>query len=80
MGVSGYSQEEFDRVAREIQAAWQKADTRDAGFAVIVEYGRKHGYKNVIAAIQNRTPKRFGREKPLDEWIDERRGENVESR
>lgn len=69
--MAGLSKEEFDRAAAEIQAAWEKAQTRDAGFRVIVEFGRKYGYKNVIAAIQGRVPKQFDREKPLAEWVDE---------
>ncbi|MBV9279071.1 MAG: hypothetical protein JOZ41_03225 [Chloroflexi bacterium] len=73
--MAGLSQEDFDRVSKEIQSAWAQAQTRDAGFQVIVDYGRKYGYKNVIAAIQNRMPKRFTREKPLTEWMDERQQE-----
>jgi hypothetical protein len=71
------SQEEFDKAATEIMDAWTKAQTRDAGFDVIVNFGRKYGYKNVIAAIQGRTPKRFTREKSLDEWVDERHKEEA---
>jgi hypothetical protein len=77
--MAGLSQEDFDRAAKEIQEAWSQAQTRDAGFQVIVDYGRKYGYKNVIAAIQNRVPKRFTREKPLSEWVEERRQEEAES-
>jgi hypothetical protein len=44
---------------------------------VIVDFGRKYGYKNVIAAIQARTPKRFTREKSVSEWVDERRIEEA---
>ncbi len=75
--MAGLSEEEFDQVAKQIQEAWSKAQTRDAAFQVIVEYGRKHGYKNVIAAIQGRTPKRFSREKSVDDWIEERREEEA---
>lgn len=71
--MAGVSQEEFDKLKGEILAAWEKAQTRDAGFQVIVEYGRKYGYKNVIAAIQGKVPKRFTREKPVDAWIEEQR-------
>ena len=39
----------------------------------IVRFGQKYGYKNVMAAIQNRTPKRFSREKPLSEWVEDQR-------
>jgi hypothetical protein len=73
------SQEEFDSASREILEAWNSAQTRDAGFDVIVNFGRKYGYKNVIAAIQGRTPKRFTREKSLDEWVDERHKEEAET-
>lgn len=72
------SQEEFDKAAGEILDAWSQAQTRDAGFDVVVEFGRKYGYKNVIAAIQGRTPKRFTREKSLDEWVDERHKEEAQ--
>jgi hypothetical protein len=75
----GRSQEDFEKIAAEILAAWNGAQSRDAGFRVIVDYGQKYGYKNVIAAIQGRTPKRFNREKPLNEWVDEQhRQEAVE--
>lgn len=72
------SQEEFDKAATEIMEAWNRAQTRDAGFDVIVVYGRKYGYKNVIAAIQGRTPKRFTREKSVDEWVEDRHKEEAE--
>jgi hypothetical protein len=72
------SQEDFDQASREILDAWNRAGTRDAGFDVIVNFGRKYGYKNVIAAIQGRTPKRFTREKSVDEWVEERHKEESE--
>jgi hypothetical protein len=75
--MAGISEEEFSQIAAEIRAAWSKAQTRDAAFQVIVDYGRKYGYKNVIAAIQDRKPKRFTREKSVDEWVDDRRKEEV---
>lgn len=75
--MAGLSQDDFERVKEEILAAWNRAQTRDAGFEVIVEYGRKHGYKNVIAAIQGRMPKRFTREKSVDEWVEERSREEA---
>jgi hypothetical protein len=71
--VAGLTRDEYELAAKEIQAAWNRAHDRDAGFRVIVEYGRKYGYKNVIAAIQGRVPKQFEREKPLSEWVDEQR-------
>jgi len=73
--MAGLSREEYDRAAQEILAAWGRAQTRDAGFQVVVDFGRKYGYKNVIAAIQGRTPKQFDREKPLAEWVDEQKEE-----
>ena len=73
--MAGVSEAEFERAKEEILTAWNRAQTRDAGFEVIVEYGRKYGYKNVIAAIQGRVPKRFTREKSVDEWVDEQRRE-----
>lgn len=76
--MAGITEEEFQRVADEIRAAWNTAQSRDAGFQVIVDYGRKYGYKNVIAAIQARKPKRFTREKSVSEWLDERRQEEAD--
>jgi hypothetical protein len=69
--MAGLSKDEYDQAAKEIVAAWGRAQTRDQGFQVVVDYGRKYGYKNVIAAIQGRVPKQFTREKPLGEWVDE---------
>jgi hypothetical protein len=73
--MAGLSREDYDQAAKEIQAAWAKAQTRDAGFQVVVDFGRKYGYKNVIAAIQGRMPKQFDREKPLGDWVEERKEE-----
>lgn len=73
--MAGLSREEFDAAAKEIQAAWTRAQTRDAGFQVVVEFGRKYGYKNVIAAIHGRMPKQFSRETTVDEWVGQRREE-----
>lgn len=66
--MAGLSREEYEAAAKEIQVAWSRAQTRDAGLQVIVEYGRRYGYKNVMAAIQGRLPKQFEREKGVDEW------------
>lgn len=74
--MAGLTHEEFDQAAREIQVAWSKAQTRDAGLNVIVEFGRKYGFKNVIAAIQGRTPKRFADGQALTEWIEDRHKED----
>lgn len=73
----GLSRNDFALVAKEINEAWNRAETRDAGFRVIVEFGRKYGYKNVIAAIEGRTPKRFTQETPLTEWVEERHREEA---
>ncbi len=73
----GMSEPEFQEVAREIHSAWDKAQTRDQAFLVIVQYGQKLGYKNVIAAIQNRVPKRYTREKSVSEWVADRRAEEA---
>ena len=75
--MAGLTREEYDQAAREILSAWQQAQSRDAGFKVIVDFGRKYGYKNVIAAIQGRTPKQFSREKSLDQFVEERRQEEA---
>lgn len=78
--ATGMSRDEFDSATREILAAWERAQTRDAGFNVIVEYGRKYGYKNVIAAIQGKVPKRFTREPSVDEWLDEQHRQEAGAR
>jgi len=75
--MAGVSHEEYDRLAQEVRAAWERADTRDAGFQVIVEFGRKYGYKNVMAAIQGRIPKHLDREQSVTEWIEDRHEEEA---
>jgi hypothetical protein len=77
--VAGLSKEDFDRAAKEVQEAWGRAQSRDEGFQVIVDFGRKYGYKNVIAAIQGRMPKQFDREKPVEDWVEERKQEESRS-
>ncbi len=77
--MAGLTQEQFDEAAKEIKAAWDRAGTRDAGFAVIVDFGRKYGYKNVIAAIQGRQPKQFTRGKSVDSWLQEQHAEEGEA-
>jgi hypothetical protein len=69
--MAGLNREEYERAAKEIQEAWSRAASRDAGFKVIVDFGRKYGYKNVMAAIQGRTPKQFDREKTPEELFAE---------
>jgi hypothetical protein len=75
--MAGMTREDFDRATKEIQEAWANAQTRDAGFNVIVEFGRKYGFKNVIAAVQGRTPKRFADGQALNEWIEDRHKEET---
>lgn len=75
--MAGLSKEEFEAATRDIRQAWERAQTRDAGFAVIVEYGRKYGFKNVIAAIQGRTPKRFAEGQTVSDWVEDRHKEEV---
>jgi hypothetical protein len=75
--IAGLTREEFDQAAQEIRDRWQAAGTRDEGFRVIAEMGRKYGYKNVIAAIEGRVPKQFTRERGVDEWIEDRRQEEA---
>jgi hypothetical protein len=76
--MAGLTRDEFDQAAKEIQAAWNRADSKEAGFQVIVDLGRKYGYKNVIAAIQGRLPKQYTREQPVDKWVEARRQEESE--
>jgi hypothetical protein len=73
--MAGLSREDFDSATKEILAAWERAQTRDQGFQVIREFGRKYGFKNVIAAIEGRTPKRFSQEQSVTDWVEERHKE-----
>ncbi len=73
--MAGLEHEDFERVRSEILAAWAKADSRDAGLAVMVEYGRKYGFKNVMTVLQGRTPKRFAGGQDVDSWIGARKRE-----
>lgn len=75
--MAGLTRDQYDQAAAEIRAAWGRADSRDAGLQVIVEFGRKYGYKNVIAALQHRLPKQFERGTPVATWLDERRSEEA---
>ncbi len=70
--MPGLTRDEFEAVGKEVLAAWERAKTRDDGLRVIVDFGRKHGVKNVIAVIQGRTPKRFDREVTVERWVAER--------
>jgi hypothetical protein len=75
--MAGMGKEDFETASREIMAAWNAAETRDAGFKVILDFGRKYGYKNVMAAIQGRMPKRFEDGQDLASWIEERHREET---
>lgn len=75
--MAGLTREEFEGATAEIRAAWNRAETRDAGLDVIVEMGRKYGFKNVIAAIQGRTPRRFADGQSVTDWIADRHREET---
>jgi len=76
--MAGLTREEYDAVAAEILTSWNNAETRDQGLQVIVEFGRKHGFKNVMAAIQGRTPKRFTAETSVSDWVEQRQKEEAQ--
>jgi hypothetical protein len=71
--MAGLSQENFDQMKSELDAEWNKASTRDDGLRVIVNFGQRFGYKNVMAALQGKMPKRFSSGTPLEEWVEEQR-------
>jgi len=77
--MSGLTQSDFDQMKAELDREWDKASTRDDGLRVIVGFGQRFGYKNVMAALQGRVPKRFTSGTPLDQWKEEQRAaEKVE--
>lgn len=76
--MAGLTREQYEGAATEIREAWDRADSRDAGLHVIVEFGRKYGYKNVMAALQNRVPKQFERGQSVSSWLDDRKREEAE--
>ena len=71
--MSGLTPEDFERMKSELDAEWNKASTRDEGLRVIVNFGQRFGYKNVMAALQGRLPKRFTSGTPVDQWVAEQR-------
>jgi hypothetical protein len=78
--VAGLTRDEYERAAIEIRQAWERAgpsDVRAACLQVIVESGRKYGYKNVMAALQNRVPKQFERGTSVESWVDDRKREEA---
>jgi hypothetical protein len=71
--MAGISQADFDQMKAELDREWTKASTRDEGFKVIVGFGQRFGYKNVMAALQGRQPKRFESGTDLEQWKAEQR-------
>ncbi len=76
--MAGITREEYEKIAQEVRQAWDRAGNKEAGLKVIGEFGRKYGYKNVIAALEGRLPRQFTREKSVDAWVEEQRGEEAE--
>jgi hypothetical protein len=71
--MAGLSQTDFDQMKAELDREWAKAMSRDDGLRVIISFGQRFGYKNVMAALQGKVPKRFSSGVPLDEWKAEQR-------
>lgn len=69
--MAGLAQSDFEKMKQELETDWNKASTRDDGLRVIVTYGQRFGYKNVMAALQGRLPKRYASGTSLDSWIEE---------
>lgn len=69
--MAGLTQTDFDAMKSELDREWNNASTRDDGLKVIVSFGQRFGYKNVMAALQGKLPKRFSSGTPLDQWIEE---------
>jgi len=70
--MAGLGKDEFEQMKQELDREWSKAQTRDEGLRVIVGFGQRFGYKNVMAALQGRVPKRF-ESTSVDDWIAEQR-------
>ena len=66
--MAGLSQTDFDQMKDELDREWGKATTRDDGLRVIVNFGQRFGYKNVMAALQGRLPKRFTAEMTVEQF------------
>lgn len=77
--MSGLSQTDFDQMKSELDREWGKASTRDEGLRVIVNFGQRFGYKNVMAALQGRMPKRFTSGTDLEQWKAEQRAAEGDS-
>lgn len=77
--MAGLSQVDFDQMKVELDREWGKASSRDEGLRVIVSFGQRYGYKNVMAALQGRLPKRFSSGVDLEEWKAEQRAAEAET-
>lgn len=77
--MAGLSQTDFQQMKDELDREWSKAASRDDGLRVIVTFGQRFGYKNVMAALQGRLPKRFSSGTPVDQWMEEQRATERES-
>ncbi|GEM_PF-3980518 len=77
--MAGLSQEEFQAMKTELDQEWQRASTRDEGLQVIIRFGQRYGWKNVMSALQGRQPRRFTSGTPLDQWVEEQRGSEGDS-
>jgi hypothetical protein len=75
--MSGLSETDFDQMKAELDREWTKASSRDEGLRVIVTFGQRFGYKNVMAALQGRLPKRFTSGTDLEQWKAEQRAGEV---
>jgi hypothetical protein len=71
--LAGLAQSDFEQMKQQLEKDWNAATTRDDGLKVIVSYGQRYGYKNVMAALQGRLPKRYTSGTSLDTWIEEQR-------
>jgi hypothetical protein len=71
--MPGLAQSDFEKMKEQLDADWTKATSRDEGLKVILSYGQRFGYKNVMAALQGRLPKRYTSGTSLDTWIQEQR-------
>jgi len=71
--MAGLNQNDFDGMKAELDREWNKASSRDDGLRVIVSFGQRFGYKNVMAALQGRVPKRFTSGTDLEQWKAEQR-------
>jgi hypothetical protein len=76
--MAGLSQNDFEQMKNDLDREWTNASSRDDGLRVILSFGQKYGYKNVMAALQGRLPKRFSSGTPVDQWVEEQRAQERE--